>query len=395
MHSAMDVLTAMERRYVLSLKKRDRATVTRFLEEEVTPRKAHCEGEKSLRMCVLGSSLPAPLRATIFNELGGSACSCAKYVKWVTTAIALPLGRVHVARRAKSLSPREPVGVAAAAMDVVTTGYGAAKLEVLKMVCQTACGGALTSTYALGLEGAPGVGKTHFVCNAMSVALGRPMVSIQLGGATDVSYLLGQMYTYEGSKEGRLAAGLIESGCCNPIFFFDEVDKVSESERGREIVATLIHLIDPVANRAIRDRYLHGIDLDFSQCTFVFGYNDASRVSPVLLDRITRIHIPTPSLDERCDIVTRHILPKVRRRLKSSFTLDDAGVAHVLAQDDVDGMRDAERNVEHLLSLAQLQDVLAEDGTKTGSTLPLQFVREHCLAPKRVVEDRPPCSMYS
>ena len=73
-----------------------------------------------------------------------------------------------------------------------------------------------------------------------------------LGGATDVGFLLGSLYVYEGSKE-RLAAGLVEARCTNPIFFFDEVDKVSATERGAEIINVLIHLTTraPTARCAI------------------------------------------------------------------------------------------------------------------------------------------------
>ena len=105
-------------------------------------------------------------------------------------------------------------------------------------------------------------------------ALQRPS-STSLWGASDVSFLLG--HSYAGSKEGALAAGLIESKCMNPVVYFDEVDKISETERGREICNLLIHLIDPTANGALRDRYFYGLDLDFSNYTFVFSFNDASR----------------------------------------------------------------------------------------------------------------------
>ena len=76
----------------------------------------------------------------------------------------------------------------------------------------------------------------------------------------------------------------MESGCCNPIIYFDEVDKISSTERGADISSTLIHLIDPTTSKTLRDRYFHGIDLDFSRCTFVFSYNDPSKVNPILLD---------------------------------------------------------------------------------------------------------------
>ena len=36
--------------------------------------------------------------------------------------------------------------------------------------------------------------------------------------------------------------------CMNPIIFIDEIDKVSRTESGREIISILTHLIDPTQN---------------------------------------------------------------------------------------------------------------------------------------------------
>ena len=221
------------------------------------------------------------------------------------------------------------------------------------------------AAYSLGLEGPPGTGKTHFVRHALAPALGRPMVSIPLGGASDISYLLGNMYTYEGSKEGRLAAALVEAGCCDPVVYFDEVDKISGTERGQEIASVLIHLVDPTANSALRDRFFHGIDLDFSRCTFVFSYNDPRAVPPVLLDRIKRVAMPAPSAEERVEIVARHMVPRAQARLNPGLALSDGAAAAVLAAcgaAEGQGMRGAERALDHVLAAAQLCAECGEGG---------------------------------
>ena len=252
-------------------------------------------------------------------------------------------------------SVADAVRTARARMDETTSGHDEAKREVLKLVCQERCGGAGSGAYSSGWEGPPGTGKTHFVRTGLARALGRPFVSIPLGGATDVSYLLGSLYTYEGAKEGRLAAALMETGCVDPIVYFDEVDKVSQTERGQEIIATLIHLVDPSANTALRDRYFHDIDLDFSKCTFVFSYNDASLVSPVLLDRVRRIGVQPPTPDERERILERHLLPRVQARLNTDVALsEDARDALLAAPGDGAGMRGTEKALDAVLAAAQL-----------------------------------------
>lgn len=400
-------LSTSEREYVRSgLRKRERVELVRLLDADAKRQRG--ELAAPLRIRVLRSGLPEAVRLQMFEELRGAACD--KYVLWVRRALRLPLGRVASTPRGAPTTTGA-VAAARAILDGAATGHAAAKREVLKLVCQARSGGTGAGAYALGLEGPPGTGKTHFVEHALAPALGRPMVRIPLGGATDISYLLGNVYTYEGSKEGRLAAALVEAGCCNPIVYFDEVDKVSATDRGQEIVATLIHLVDPSANGALRDRYFHGIDLDFSRCTFVFSYNDASRVSPVLLDRIKRVAMPPPSDADRAAIVRAHLVPRAQARLNTALALADAAVDAVLAHADAGaGMRGAEKDVEHVLGAAQLCAACddANDGAlagvpgaavlDAGGRVGAEFAAR-CLAERAGAEagraDAPPPGMYT
>ena len=75
----------------------------------------------------------------------------------------------------------------------------------------------------------------------------------------------------------------------NPIIFIDELDKVSRTEHGKEIIGILTHLIDPTQNMAFQDKYFNGVDLDMSKVLFIFSYNDVNAIDKILLDRIHRI----------------------------------------------------------------------------------------------------------
>ena len=381
-------LSAGERQFVRCMKKRDRTGVMRILDND---NKRTVGGQTPLRIQVLQSRLPEPIRMQIFEDL--RSCASDKYLTWVRRAVTLPIGVTHTPRYMRGfVSPVEAISETMRIMNGVVSGHDEAKNEVCKIVCQSVQGGTLGGAYSIGLEGAPGTGKTHFVRNAMARALDRPMVSFQLGGASDVSYLLGQMYTYEGSKEGRLASGLIEAGVCNPILYFDEVDKISESDRGREIAAVLIHLVDPSSNTAIRDRYFHGVDIDFSKCLFVFSYNDASRVNPILLDRIKRIRVHTPSMKERCAILNAHIIPRVSQRLNARVRLDDTAVEYIVKRGDAknEGMRGCEKDIDDVMSQAQLESAMTG---VTDVAVTVADAKKWC----RPVEDAcpPPACMYT
>lgn len=339
---AYALLHPKEREFVIGMKKKDRQILTSIL---TSSRPSHVP----LRISVLQSSLPRNIKLDIFEELGRTACN--KYLTWARKAIRLPFNKLSLTipkdkDRATSLQSALKV------MDIAVDGHEEPKTEVLRMLC--AHFSSDRSSYALGLEGPPGSGKTHFVKNAIALAMGKKFVSIPLGGATDISFLLGNLYVYEGSKEGRLAEALIETGCCDPVIHFDEVDKVSATDKGDEIINCLIHLIDPSCNSEMRDRYFHNIDLDFSKCSFIFSYNDPSKISPILLDRVKRVSMPSPSDDGRRRIIMNHFLPRLQKGSSLPLTLSSSALEVVLRYSTSDSMRGSEKDVQHILSSAKL-----------------------------------------
>ena len=45
----------------------------------------------------------------------------------------------------------------------------------------------------------------------------------------------------------------------NPIIYIDELDKISNTERGREIVGILTHLTDSSQNKEFQDKYFQNL----------------------------------------------------------------------------------------------------------------------------------------
>ena len=93
----------------------------------------------------------------------------------------------------------------------------------------------------------------------------------------------------------------------NPIFYIDELDKISKTEQGREIIGILTHIIDSTQNMHFQDRFFSGIDLDISKALFIFSYNDVNCLDRILLDRIHRIQFKHLRLDEKIVIVNKYI----------------------------------------------------------------------------------------
>ena len=156
------------------------------------------------------------------------------------------------------------------------TGTKKAKRQVERIIGQWINGE--KTGYCFGFEGPPGVGKTSLAKKGIANCLkdnensSRPFSFIAIGGSSNGSTLDGHNYTYVGSTWGRIVDILMETKCMNPIIFIDELDKVSRTEHGKEIIGILTHLIDQTQNDSFQDKYFNGIDLDLSKALFIFSY---------------------------------------------------------------------------------------------------------------------------
>ena len=142
----------------------------------------------------------------------------------------------------------------------------------------------------------------------------RPFSFIALGGSSNGSILDGHNYTYVGSTWGKIVDILIEKKTMNPIIFIDELDKVSRTEHGKEIIGILTHLIDTTQNDGFQDKYFSNIDLDLSKALFIFSYNDVELIDRILLDRIHRIKFENLLLEDKLVITRDYLLPEFYKK---------------------------------------------------------------------------------
>jgi len=215
-------------------------------------------------------------------------------------------------------------------------GHTHAKNQIMKVIGQWMSGE--QSGYCFGFEGNPGVGKTSLAKKGLSLCLKddngepRPFSFIAMGGSCNGSTLEGHSYTYMNSTWGRIVDILMESKCMNPIIYIDELDKVSKTENGREIIGIFTHLIDQTQNDSFQDKYFSGIDIDLSKALFIFSYNDPDQIDKVLLDRIHRIKFENLTTTEKVVIVNRFILPEINKKMgfNNVVELDDNMIEHII-----------------------------------------------------------------
>lgn len=217
-------------------------------------------------------------------------------------------------------------------LDESIYGHKKAKLQIERIIGQWINGE--NKGYCFGFEGPPGTGKTSLakkgIANCLINAKGesRPFAFIAIGGSSNSSILDGHNYTYMGSTWGKLVDILMEKKCMNPIIFIDEIDKVSKTEQGKEIIGILTHLVDSTQNDTFQDKYFSGIDIDLSKVLFIFSYNDVEKIDKILLDRIHRIKFDHLTIHDKTVIVKDFLLPEMTKQigLKDAVIIEDEAI---------------------------------------------------------------------
>lgn len=236
---------------------------------------------------------------------------------------------------------------------------------IAKMISNPTSIGNVFSVY-----GPMGTGKTTIIKEGMSKALGIPFSFISLGGTSDSSYLDGHSYTYEGSIPGRIVEAVKSCGCMNPIIYFDELDKISDTSKGREITNLLIHLTDSSQNSNFQDKYYSGIPIDLSRAIFVFSFNHIENVNPILRDRMNLIKVNGFKLDEKFEISKNFLLPKLLQEYnikKTELIFNDSVIKYVITNTPVpeEGVRNIKRRLETIISKMNVIKLLkGEKATK-------------------------------
>jgi len=352
-------------RYLNSLSNTKRKKLKK-LEEKILKFNSH---DIPLRYKILESSLEDKVKAQLlqkaihFESLSPIQGEYFKLKKYMDGILKIPFNQFSKIPIKKSDDMTKIQGFmnnVKGKLDACIYGQDNAKQSILQIIARWVTNPKSTGN-VIGLHGPPGIGKTSLIKNGLSKALNMPFSFITLGGSTNASTLEGFDYTFEGSKWGRIIDILMENKCMNPVIFFDELDKISETKAGEEITALLMHLTDPTQNNSFSDRYFSGIDFDLSKAFLIFSFNDINKIHPVLRDRITAIPMDGFSVIEKIKIATDFSFTKICKNIgmdKNKIIIPEETLRVIIATYCPEkGIRKLEKCLETLIMKINLYDM--------------------------------------
>ena len=305
------------------------------------------------------------------NNMGPESGEGQKIRLWTESALRIPFGKyvplpVNISDGFDACSSF--LKETRSKLDNATYGMESAKLQIMQVMGQW-----ISNPNSVGnciaMQGPAGVGKTSFARNGIASALNRPFMFFSLGGASDISHYTGYSFTYEGSTWGRILDSIINAKCMNPVLYFDELDKISGTPHGEEIVSMLIHLTDRSQNSQFHDRYFAGMEFDLSKCLFIFSYNDERKINPILKDRMITIQCPGYNDKDKKVIITNYIWKEVLERagIKSGeISASEEATDYLIKEysNGEEGMRSLIRIVEAVVSRINLLRISDEESAK-------------------------------
>jgi len=368
---------------------------------------------KPLRFKVIESDMDMKTKAIALenidkmSEMDVSTGEHSKMDNWINGLMRIPFGKynnIPVNPESSVIEKREFIQNTYKTLDKAIYGHKEAKTHVLQVIGKWMknpdSGGNV-----LAIQGPMGNGKTTLVKEGISKVLNRPFHFIALGGASDSAYFDGHCYTYEGSHWGRIVQILQESKCMNPVIYFDELDKISDTTKGDEITHMLTHLTDPSQNSLFQDNYFPGVNLDLSKALFIFSYNDESKVNKILKDRMYVIHTKGFKTEDKIKICNEYLIPEIYDTFafsKEEIIFSDSIIKNIIEKytHGEEGVRNLKRCIETIVSKINIHILSEGDNNLCFQlkefNLPITLTEEHIeiLIKNDNSDDKPPYGMY-
>lgn len=359
-----------------------------------------------LRFKFLDLNIPNNIKNLILSKLEqlNNTLPCSgEYFKlnsWIDALSKIPLGKYHtlpikntdddIALYLQNIKKT---------IDINVYGHEETKDQIIRILAQW-ISNPTSNGYIIGIQGSPGVGKTKLIKDGICKAMNYPYSFISLGGISDSSFLNGHTYTYEGATYGKIVESLIKAKVMNPVILFDELDKISKTPKGEEIINTLIHITDPVQNDKYTDKYFEEIDLDLSKSLIIFTYNDEEEINPILKDRMITIRVQGYNTKQKITLCKEYLIPEMllQYNLSNKDIIFEESLIKQLIDDDgnQEGVRNIKRSINDIISWINMMRYIPTDNKTI--TLPFtvntNFYNKYCKKNDKKIDNYILHSMY-
>ena len=259
------------------------------------------EWRKTLKKLKLDPAVTKKIEKEIdqFTKMPGNSPEASVIRSYVEAVLDLPWN--------KSDKTEESIVKAQQVLDEDHYGMTKIKDRILEYLAVQTLSGSNNKAPILCLVGPPGVGKTS-IAKSVARATGRKFVHMSLGGVRDEAEIRGHRRTYIGAIPGRIMTLLRECGSNNPVFLFDEVDKIGADFRG-DPASALLEVLDPEQNKEFVDHFLE-VPFDLSRVLFITTANTTDTIPRPLLDRMEVLELSGYTPQEKQAIAKKYLVPK-------------------------------------------------------------------------------------
>lgn len=154
--------------------------------------------------------------------------------------------------------------------------------------------------------GPPGCGKTHFLSRLAELS-GVAYRRIDFSSVEGGMGVAGIDARWSNSRPGAIVETIAQTGCANPLFFIDEIEKARKNHGASDPHHALLPLLQRDTARTFFDQSLSA-QVDLSFVSYAFAANEIWQIPAPLMDRVRVFEVRYPRGKHLRDLIERRLI---------------------------------------------------------------------------------------